>query len=238
MRIDGVRVVFQNIRASRGALTSRPPAIAAQSLHERRSNREGTVVDCPGEYRTWILFLTLRRWLVDCLSACWSSLEAGRRFGLRRLVQDSDAARAGFGVVEGAIFALMGLLIAFTFRGLPRGSIRGGTSRGVSEAAGYRCGQAGAEPRHPVTGTDLEPGGCRLPGGPPTGDHAAAAGVERDDRHHDDPDRGDQIDPPQVIFVMLCVLALASSLLAGYSMAGGRPSGCWIHMLALQRSWR
>ena len=40
-----------------------------------------------------------------------------------------------------------------------------------------------------------------------------------------------QIHPPQVIFVMLCVLALASSLLAGYSMAGGRPSSCWIHML-------
>jgi len=28
-------------------------------------------------------------------------LEIGRRLGLRRLVQDSDAARAGFGVVEG-----------------------------------------------------------------------------------------------------------------------------------------
>jgi hypothetical protein len=29
---------------------------------------------------------------------------------------------------------------------------------------------------------------------------------------------------------MLCMLALASSLLAGYSMAGGRPRSCWIHM--------
>ena len=41
-----------------------------------------------------------------------------------------------------------------------------------------------------------------------------------------------QIHPPLVIFAMLCVLALASSLLAGYSMAGGQPSSCWIHMLA------
>jgi hypothetical protein len=41
-----------------------------------------------------------------------------------------------------------------------------------------------------------------------------------------------QIHPPLVIFVMLCVLALVSSLLAGYSMAGGRPRSCWIHILA------
>jgi hypothetical protein len=44
-------------------------------------------------------------------------LEVGRRLGLRRIVPDSDVARSGFGVVEGAIFALMGLLIAFTFSG-------------------------------------------------------------------------------------------------------------------------
>ena len=42
-------------------------------------------------------------------------LEIGRRLGLRRLALDSEAVRAGFGVVEGAIFAPMGLLIAFTF---------------------------------------------------------------------------------------------------------------------------
>ena len=40
-----------------------------------------------------------------------------------------------------------------------------------------------------------------------------------------------QIHPPLVVFVMLCMLALASSLLAGYSMAGGQPSSRWIHML-------
>jgi hypothetical protein len=40
-----------------------------------------------------------------------------------------------------------------------------------------------------------------------------------------------QIHPPMVVFAMLCVLALASSLLAGYNMAGGRPGSYWIHML-------
>ncbi|MDH4115336.1 MAG: DUF4239 domain-containing protein, partial [Burkholderiaceae bacterium] len=39
----------------------------------------------------------------------------GRRIGLRRLKQEVDG--AGGGVVEGAVFALLGLLIAFTFSG-------------------------------------------------------------------------------------------------------------------------
>jgi hypothetical protein len=42
-------------------------------------------------------------------------LEFGRRIGLRRLKQEVDG--AGGGVVEGAVFALLGLLIAFTFSG-------------------------------------------------------------------------------------------------------------------------
>lgn len=44
-------------------------------------------------------------------------LESGRRFGSRRLAIDSEGARQGLGAVEGAVFALLGLLIAFTFSG-------------------------------------------------------------------------------------------------------------------------
>ena len=44
-------------------------------------------------------------------------LELGRRIGLRRLRKDPGAAREGLGAAEGAIFALLGLLIAFTFSG-------------------------------------------------------------------------------------------------------------------------
>jgi hypothetical protein len=44
-------------------------------------------------------------------------LELGRRVGLRRLKQEGDGAGAGVGVVEGAVFALLGLLVAFTFSG-------------------------------------------------------------------------------------------------------------------------
>ena len=42
-------------------------------------------------------------------------LEIGRRFGLRRVARSGDA--SGFGAAEGAIFALFGLLVAFTFSG-------------------------------------------------------------------------------------------------------------------------
>lgn len=44
-------------------------------------------------------------------------LETGRRIGIRRLGQDPEGARQGLGVMEGAVFSLLGLLIAFTFSG-------------------------------------------------------------------------------------------------------------------------
>ena len=44
-------------------------------------------------------------------------LETGRRIGTRSLAHDPDGARQGVGAVEGAVFGLLGLLIAFTFSG-------------------------------------------------------------------------------------------------------------------------
>ncbi|NMQ19497.1 DUF4239 domain-containing protein [Candidatus Competibacter phosphatis] len=44
-------------------------------------------------------------------------LEAGRRIGNRRLANDAEGARTGTGAIKGAVFALLGLLIAFTFSG-------------------------------------------------------------------------------------------------------------------------
>jgi hypothetical protein len=51
------------------------------------------------------------------LAAMLVCIEAGHRIGRRRAAEAGDAAPAGFGVVEGAVFALLGLLIAFTFSG-------------------------------------------------------------------------------------------------------------------------
>lgn len=45
------------------------------------------------------------------------ALEAGRGLGARRAAQDSKEGRASVAAVEGAVFALLGLLIAFTFSG-------------------------------------------------------------------------------------------------------------------------
>jgi len=44
-------------------------------------------------------------------------LEAGRLIARRRALADPESARVGTGVIEGAIFGLLGLLIAFTFSG-------------------------------------------------------------------------------------------------------------------------
>lgn len=44
-------------------------------------------------------------------------LEMGRRIGARQRKQDPDGASAGTGTVDSAVFALLGLLIAFTFSG-------------------------------------------------------------------------------------------------------------------------
>ena len=44
-------------------------------------------------------------------------LEAGRHFGLMRRSRESEGERSNLGPVEGAVFALFGLLMAFTFSG-------------------------------------------------------------------------------------------------------------------------
>ena len=44
-------------------------------------------------------------------------LETGRRVGLRRRQRESEGEQSGLGTVEGAVFALFGLLVAFTFSG-------------------------------------------------------------------------------------------------------------------------
>jgi hypothetical protein len=44
-------------------------------------------------------------------------LEIGRRIGLRRRARDGEAAQAGVSALQGAVFGLLALLIAFTFAG-------------------------------------------------------------------------------------------------------------------------
>lgn len=44
-------------------------------------------------------------------------LEVGRRIGARRLAEEGEAAAKGFGAIETAVFALLGLILAFSFSG-------------------------------------------------------------------------------------------------------------------------
>ena len=44
-------------------------------------------------------------------------LETGRRLGVRRRAKESEGERGNLGTIEGAVFALFGLMVAFTFSG-------------------------------------------------------------------------------------------------------------------------
>jgi hypothetical protein len=55
---------------------------------------------------------------IFCLFAgMLAAMEAGRRIGVRRRARDPEGAEIGLGSINGAVFGLMGLLIAFTFSG-------------------------------------------------------------------------------------------------------------------------
>lgn len=60
---------------------------------------------------TWILAV------LGLFVGMMSLIELGRRLGQRRMARHLEGARAGLGAVEGAVFGLLGLLIAFTFQG-------------------------------------------------------------------------------------------------------------------------
>ncbi len=62
------------------------------------------------QHTTLLFTVTLLFGMLVCL-------ECGHRLGKRRLQRQTDSGRAGTGAVEGAIFGLLGLLIAFTFSG-------------------------------------------------------------------------------------------------------------------------
>ena len=61
--------------------------------------------------------------MITVLSVCGFLLamlavsELGRRFGIARIARDPEGLAKGIGAAEGAVFALLGLLLAFTFSG-------------------------------------------------------------------------------------------------------------------------
>ena len=65
----------------------------------------------------------MNQWAIGTLFAAGAfvgmlaMVELGRHLRRRRVARDGDTGGAGLGTVEGAMFALMGLLVAFTFSG-------------------------------------------------------------------------------------------------------------------------
>ena len=196
-------------------------------------------------------------------------LELGRRIGIRRMAQEIEGARAGVGAVEGAIFALLGLLIAFTFSGaasrfdsrrqliveetnaigtaylridlLPPNSqlaLREAFRRYVDARRDvYRkLPDIPAAKEELARSTALQGEiwtqavtACRAEGA----QSATMLLLPALNQMFDittTRTMATQMHPPTIIYVMLAVLALASSLLAGYGMAGGKTRS-WIHII-------
>ena len=197
-------------------------------------------------------------------------LETGRRIGNHRLASDAEGARAGTGTVEGAVFALLGLLIAFTFSGatsrfdtrrdlivqetndigtaylridlLPASAqpalrdlfrryvdSRLETYRKVPNMAAVKIELARSIALQGEIWTQAVAAG-RLEGAPPSATMLLLPALNEMIDITTTRTMAARMHPPLVIFAMLFGLALASALLAGYGMAGGK-SRNWLHMI-------
>jgi hypothetical protein len=197
-------------------------------------------------------------------------LEVGRRIGTRRLAADAEGARLGTGAIEGAIFALLGLLIAFTFSGA---ASRFDERRDLIVEEANDIGTAylrldllpaSAQPalRHAFRDyvqsrleayrklPDIKAARAELARSAEMQQQiwqqalkaAASPGANPDATKLLLPALNAMIDitttrtmkaslhPPLVVFGMLFALALASALMAGYGMAGGKTRS-WLHMV-------
>lgn len=197
-------------------------------------------------------------------------IELGRRAGMRRRLKDEEAARAGTGALEGAIFGLMGLLVAFTFSGA---ASRFDTRRSliVQEAnaigtAWLRLDLLRPDAQPPLRRLFREYVEFRLAMYSPTNTPemrmlnynqlgllqsniwslAVPSAKEAADASAPVlllPTLNDMFDitstrsaaarfhPPYIIYLMLVLLLLTSSLIAGHGLAGSK-SRSWIHMIS------
>jgi hypothetical protein len=197
-------------------------------------------------------------------------LEVGLRVGLRHVARYGEKTHTGFGTVEGAIFGLLGLLIAFSFSGaMTRFDQRRHLIVDESNAIGAAWLRLDLLP--PATQPELRDlfrryvdthlaiyrklpdvaaaegardEGVRLEGeiwkratvavsqleNPQPGMLVLAALNTMIDLANSET-MARKIHPPEVIFVMLVILAVSSAFLAGYAMAGSK-SRHWIHSIS------
>ena len=198
--------------------------------------------------------------------------EVGRRIGIRRLAQDPEGAEAGVGVVDGAVFALVGLLIAFTFSGA---AARFDARRQLIVEETNDIGTAylrldllpveaqpklrehfrkyidarlelyrklpdiAAAKKEQVKANKLQGeiwreaiAASRAQGASPAAPMLLLTALNGMIDITTTRTMAMQMHPPMVIFALLFGLALASSLLVGYGMAGSKKRN-WLHTLVL-----
>jgi hypothetical protein len=195
-------------------------------------------------------------------------IEAGRRYGQRQLARDPESAKAGIGAVDGAVFALLGLLIGFTFSGaLTRFDDRRHLVTEEANDIGTAWLRIDVAPAHGQPALralfkqyldsrletyrrlpDLEAARDELKRSQQLQSQIWAQAVSLSNEASTPatavlllPALNQMFDitttrtmaslmhPPLIVFFMLGGLALASSLLAGYGMAGGRKRN-WAHV--------
>jgi hypothetical protein len=196
-------------------------------------------------------------------------MDVGRRVGARRLARYGEGAAAGVAAVDGAVFALLGLLLAFTFSGA---ASRFDARRHLVVEEANDIGTAylrvdllppDAQPqlrdsfRRYVDSRinvyrklpDIEAARAELARGAGLQNEIWAQAVAASSTADSLPARmlllpainqmiditttrtvAAQAHPPVIVFVVLVILVLASSFLAGHAMAVGRERD-WLHML-------
>jgi hypothetical protein len=208
--------------------------------------------------------------VLSILAGTLGTLEVGRRIGVRLMARDPEGAKAGSGAIDGAVFGLLGLLIAFTFSGAAQRFdarramiVEEANSIGTAwlrlnllpEAAqppmrekfrqylDARLAAFGKIPDLATAKTELARANALQ-----TEIWTQAAAVCLDSGRQQATilllpalnqmfdvatarTTGTQMHPPLIIYLLLGLLVLAGSLLAGYGMGVGRIRN-WVHALA------
>lgn len=195
-------------------------------------------------------------------------LELGRRIGARQRARITEGGAAGIGAVEAAIFALLGLLIAFTFQGaaarfdarrslivqeannigtawlridlLPAGAQPGmrelfrkyldsrlATYHKIPDMVAVKAeldhtAQLQSEIWNAALASQKEGGQAVVMGVLPVLNQMFDIVTTRT--------MAGQIHPPEILFVMLAVMAFVSAFLAGHGMSGSKVRS-WVHSI-------
>jgi hypothetical protein len=199
------------------------------------------------------------------------SLELGRRLGIRQIAKRGQAAQVGVGVVDSAVYAVLALLIGFSFSGAAsrfdaRRELIVREGNAISSAWQYldmlppdSRSALRDELRHFVdelialygnpqsTARDLRDRDQIVAVQNGIWTHAVAACLDpRGERARmlllpaltqmfdsvEEERLARRMHPPAIVFVMLVLTALASSLFAGYSMASGATRN-WIYIIGI-----